>query len=72
MATNFRGKIYSFGFGKGRIALTLSADEQTKKLAALQCYSSKSSADGGLPKWTAEGRPLDTAPPVAPTPATLR
>ncbi|MBM3505620.1 MAG: 3-mercaptopyruvate sulfurtransferase [Alphaproteobacteria bacterium] len=25
--------------------------------------------DGGLPKWRAEGRPIDTAPPVAPRPA---
>ena len=53
LVQHFRGKIYSFGFGKGSIVLTLSADEQTKKLAALQCYSSKSSADGGLPKWSA-------------------
>lgn len=28
--------------------------------------------DGGLPKWKAEGRPIDTAPPKAPTPATFR
>lgn len=27
--------------------------------------------DGGLPKWTAAGLPLDTAPPSAPTPATF-
>lgn len=53
LLSHFRGKIYSFGFGKGRIALTLSEDEQAKKLAALQCYSSKSTADGGLPKWSA-------------------
>ncbi|NLH80808.1 MAG: 3-mercaptopyruvate sulfurtransferase [Phyllobacteriaceae bacterium] len=27
--------------------------------------------DGGLPKWKAEGRPLDTSAPTAPTPATF-
>jgi SAM-dependent methyltransferase len=50
---NFFKKIYSFGFGNGKIVCELSPEEQAKKLTALKCYSHKSSTDSGLLKWDA-------------------
>ena len=61
LLNHFRGKLYAFGFGKGRLVLTLSAEEQSRKLAALQCYSNQSTADGGLPKWSALLKTYDIA-----------
>ena len=46
-------KVYSFGFGKGKIVINLTQDEIKLKSLALQCYQNKSPADKGLPKWKA-------------------
>ena len=50
---NATGKVYSFGFGKGKIQIVLTSEEAELKRKALECYSNKSSSDMGLPKWQA-------------------
>lgn len=46
----------TFGYrpdGRGSIALHLTADEQARRMAALQCYDHVSPHDSGKPKWQA-------------------
>ena len=51
---NFKGPIYTFGFGVGEYKLELSEKEQMRKMFALQRYDHRLPYNGGTPmKWEA-------------------
>ena len=50
---NFKGNIFTFGFGRGNIAIALTDHEKASKLLALKVYDNISISDNGVPKWKA-------------------